>query len=96
MSLTAGTVCNLSSLGLGGNEIHDDGAVHLADALKANSKLKSLGLGGNLIGQFENRVVIAIMLSEFAPPTTNSGRGWSRNSRDVEAKWNSEEVTTLK
>lgn len=41
---------NLQSLGLGGNEIHDDGAVHLADSLKGNTKLKSLGLGGNLIG----------------------------------------------
>ena len=37
---------------MGGNEIHDEGAGHLADALKINTKLKSLGLGGNLIGWF--------------------------------------------
>lgn len=42
---------NLLSLGLGGNEIHSEGAIHLADALKVNVKLRSLGLGGNLIGE---------------------------------------------
>ena len=45
-----GGTSNLQSIGLGGNEIHDEGAGHLADALKINTKLKSLGLGGNLIG----------------------------------------------
>ena len=45
-----GTISRLKSLGLGGNEIHDEGAGHLANALKLNTRLESLGLGGNLIG----------------------------------------------
>ena len=40
----------LRSIGLGGNDIHDEGVEHLANALKSNSKLQSLGLGGNQIG----------------------------------------------
>ena len=47
----AGNVCNLQSLGLGGNDIHDEGAIHLAQALKTNTRLCSLGLGGNQIGR---------------------------------------------
>ena len=43
-------MCCLQSLGLGGNEIHDEGAIHLALALRANRRLRSLGLGGNQIG----------------------------------------------
>lgn len=45
----AGNVCSLQSIGLGGNEIRDEGAIHLAEALKVNTGLKSLGLGGNQI-----------------------------------------------
>lgn len=41
----------LQSLGLGGNEIQDEGMKKLADALKTNTRLTSLGLGGNQIGQ---------------------------------------------
>lgn len=44
----------MKSLGLGGNEIHDEGATYLAEALKRNTRLESLGLGGNLIGQSIN------------------------------------------
>lgn len=44
-----GNACGLQSIGLGGNEIRDEGATHLAEALKVNSGLKSLGLGGNQI-----------------------------------------------
>ena len=47
----AGNVCSLQSLGLGGNDIHDEGAIHLAQALKTNTRLCSLGLGGNQIGR---------------------------------------------
>ena len=41
----------MQSIGLGGNNISDDGASHLAQALKSNTKLSSLGLGGNTIGK---------------------------------------------
>ena len=47
----AGNACSLQSLGLGGNDIHDEGAIHLAQALKTNMRLCSLGLGGNQIGR---------------------------------------------
>ena len=43
-------MCCLQSLGLGGNEIHNEGAAHLALALRVNRRLRSLGLGGNQIG----------------------------------------------
>ena len=46
-----GNISRLKSIGLGGNEIHDDGAMYLAKALKSNMRLESLGLGGNLIGK---------------------------------------------
>lgn len=45
-----GNMCCLQSLGLGGNEIHNEGVTHLALALQANRRLRSLGLGGNQIG----------------------------------------------
>ena len=45
-----GNMCCLQSLGLGGNEIHNEGAAHLALALRTNRRLRSLGLGGNQIG----------------------------------------------
>lgn len=41
----------MQSLGLGGNDIQDEGVKILANALKSNTKLRSLGLGGNQIGQ---------------------------------------------
>ena len=41
--------CHLQSIGLGGNDIQDEGAVLLATALKANTHLQCLGLGGNQI-----------------------------------------------
>ena len=46
-----GNMCSLQSLGLGGNEIHDEGVIHLVQALKTNTRLRSLGLGGNQIGK---------------------------------------------
>ena len=51
LTFLAGNVCSLQSLGLGGNDIHDEGAIHLAQALKTNTRLCSLGLGGNQIGR---------------------------------------------
>ncbi len=50
-------------MGLGGNEIHDEGVQHLADALKTNTNLKSLGLGGNLIGQFTVVILMVIIIN---------------------------------
>lgn len=47
---SSGNQCGLQSIGLGGNDIHDEGAIHLAKALLANTQLRSLGLGGNQIG----------------------------------------------
>ena len=47
----AGNLCSLQSIGLGGNDIHDEGASHLAKALMTNTQLRSLGLGGNQIGE---------------------------------------------
>ena len=41
--------CHLQSIGLGGNDIQDEGAVLLATALKSNTHLQCLGLGGNQI-----------------------------------------------
>lgn len=52
-------MCCLQSLGLGGNEIHDEGVARLALALQANRRLRSLGLGGNQIGI----LVISLLLS---------------------------------
>ena len=49
-------MCCLQSLGLGGNEIHNEGAAHLALALRVNRRLRSLGLGGNQIGMASNPV----------------------------------------
>ena len=51
-----GNMCCLQSLGLGGNEIHNEGAAHLALALRVNRRLRSLGLGGNQIGMASNPV----------------------------------------
>ena len=51
LACCAGNVCSLQSIGLGGNDIHDEGASHLANALKTNTRLRSLGLGGNQIGE---------------------------------------------
>ena len=59
LSLDAGNVCCLQSLGLGGNEIHDEGVAHLALALRNNRRLRSLGLGGNQISAFN--IVCAYM-----------------------------------
>jgi len=42
-------LCSLQSIGLGGNEIRDEGAHHLAQSLRFNTTLRSLGLGGNQI-----------------------------------------------
>ena len=50
-----GDTTSLQSVGLGGNDIHDEGATHLAHALKTNTKLRSLGLGGNQIGKARER-----------------------------------------
>ena len=50
---------NLQSIGLGGNDIHDTGATHLANALKVNKKLRSLGLGGNQISEFRGEGLLA-------------------------------------
>ena len=41
--------CPLQSIGLGGNDIQDEGAALLATALKSNTHLQCLGLGGNQI-----------------------------------------------
>ena len=44
--------CPLQSIGLGGNEIQDEGAARLAAALKSNTQLRCLGLGGNQICKY--------------------------------------------
>lgn len=56
---------NLQSLGLGGNDIQDEGIKILAATLKSNTRLRSLGLGGNQIGQlaWQQTTVIAVILT---------------------------------
>ena len=57
--------CPLQSIGLGGNDIQDDGAVHLASALKSNTQLKSLGLGGNQICELSSNSLPCSPLYHF-------------------------------
>ena len=45
------------SLELSGNEIHDDGAIHLANAIKHSSSIRNVNLNSNKIG---NRGAIAL------------------------------------
>ena len=56
-----GDLCSLQSIGLGGNEIHDEGAIHLARALKVNKQLKSLGLGGNEVADEGGREIAEML-----------------------------------
>jgi len=53
----------LQSLGLGGNEIQDEGIKILAASLKTNSRLRSLGLGGNQIGEIRCALISLDMFS---------------------------------
>ena len=62
----AGNMCSLQSMGLGGNEIHDEGAIHLVQALKTNTRLRSLGLGGNQIGKRAIRSYVASDLHHYS------------------------------
>ena len=60
VSQQLGNISRLKSIGLGGNEIHDDGAMYLASALRSNMRLESLGLGGNLIGR--SSVIVKLVM----------------------------------
>ena len=59
--LFKGDFCSLQSIGLGGNDIHDEGALHLAEALKVNKQLKSLGLGGNQVADEGGREIAEML-----------------------------------
>lgn len=60
-SVLKGDFCSLQSIGLGGNDIHDEGALHLAKALKVNKQLKSLGLGGNQVADEGGREIAEML-----------------------------------
>ena len=93
-----GNRCSLQSIGLGGNDIHDEGAIHLAKALKTNTQLRSLGLGGNQIGKYTcpPMHLVARVDRVTNGGLSNSGRRGQGDSGDAEVQPDTLKVAAIK